>query len=151
MAAHRETSQTPERERLVDGEFVDLSELPGAGSETSPDARGAERRRFERLYADKTVRITELDGFGNPGATWECRVVDISRGGLGMRSRRMVHCGRNVIIEVPNVGGRTKVLCGTVRQSRYAEGEGYVVGLQFIEVPQSHAVRSWMTQRGLAA
>jgi hypothetical protein len=109
------------------------------------------RRQFERVAFSNNIRVTELDDFGNPAAGWDCRVADLSRGGMGFRSRRMIHKGRSVLIEFANVGGATKLLFGVVRQSRYAEGEGYVVGVEFQAVPKTQPVRVWLGQRGLAA
>jgi hypothetical protein len=147
----RETSAKEEPDRICDGELLELGPEPWAMPGDPRTDAAANRRRFERLNYLKCVRLTELDDFGNPAASWECRVVDLSRGGLGVRSRRMVHKGRSILIEFPNVAGKTKLLFGVVRQSRYAEGEGYVIGVEFQAIPKTPAVRSWLDQRGLAA
>jgi hypothetical protein len=147
----RETSAKEEPDRICDGELLELGPEPWAMPGDPCTDAAANRRRFERLNYLKCVRLTELDDFGNPAASWECRVVDLSRGGLGVRSRRMVHKGRSILIEFPNVAGKTKLLFGVVRQSRYAEGEGYVIGVEFQAIPKTPAVRSWLDQRGLAA
>jgi hypothetical protein len=118
----------------------------------SSDPIGASRREFDRYALDRPAYITELDQFGNPGPTWKVRVVDLSRGGVGIRSRRMVHQGRAVLIELEGgEPGRSKLLSGIVRQSRYAEGEGYAIGVLFRAVPNTSAVRQWLSSRGLAA
>lgn len=118
----------------------------------NPAPGQASRRDFDRYALDRPGRLTEIDQFGNPGATWKVRVVDLSRGGVGIRSRRMVHLGRMVMVELDTAEpGRCKLLYGVVRQSRYAEGEGYAVGVQLRAIPQSTSIRAWMTANGLAA
>jgi hypothetical protein len=112
----------------------------------------AKRREFDRLSFESTAILTELDEFGNPGASWSVKVSDLSRSGLGIRSRRMVHLGRRVLLELHTAQSHTtKVLFGTVRQSRYSEGEGYVVGVAFKALPATAAIRNWLSSRGLAA
>jgi hypothetical protein len=123
-------------------------------SNSQPQSLGvnSNRRGYERFTLDRPGRVTELDQFGNPGHTWAVRVVDLSRGGVGIRSRRMVHQGRLVVVEMDTAEpGRCKVLLGVVKQSRYAEGEGYAIGVQFKAFPMTATLRSWMAARGLAA
>ena len=146
----------PEREHpTADGyptqrELIDFAPYLDAGP--GPDPAHPNRRRFDRVEFQKMVHVTELDDFGNPASSWECRVVDLSRCGLGLRSRRMVHHGRGLLIEVQGLPGQPgRVLFGVVRQSRYAEGEGYAVGLEFKSIPHTTPVRAWLSQRGLAA
>src|SRR5262245_30866725 len=84
---------TGAHERLIDGELIDF-DAPAEQQGSEAIATGtSSRRRFERVACTKTVRLTELDDFGNPGSTWECRIADLSRAGAGLRSRRMVHSG----------------------------------------------------------
>jgi hypothetical protein len=112
----------------------------------------SKRRDYDRLSFESTATITELDEFGSPGASWRVRLSDLSRSGLGLRSRRMVHLGRRVLLELRTTEARgTKVLFGTVRQSRYSEGEGYVVGIAFKALPRTTVIRDWLASRGLAA
>jgi hypothetical protein len=111
---------------------------------------GSNRRQFERHAMDRPARVTEMDEFGNPGPCWLCRIVDVSRGGMGLRSKRMVHVGRGMLVEIDGIPpAQTKLLFGLVRQSRYAEGEGYAVGIQFKALPATTSVRNWMAARGL--
>src|SRR5690606_28447665 len=98
-------------------------DMPRGGDSGSTAA--ANRRLFERHPVDFRARVTELDQFGNPGMSWECRLVDVSRGGIGLRSRRMSYQGRHMLVEVERARGQVKLLFGVVRQSRYSEGEGY--------------------------
>jgi hypothetical protein len=145
----------PDKEMMVVGE-VDMSGVDNRVKprKQSKDAtlKPDERRIFERLALDKASIITELDEFGNPGASWSCRIVDLSRGGLGLRSRRMVHQGRCLFIRIDLGKNRpAKLLFGVVKQSRYSEGEGYAVGLEFRTVPETPSVKAWMAQNGLSA
>jgi hypothetical protein len=116
-----------------------------------PSSDPSNRRTFERHGMDRQAHLTELDEFGNPGTTWKVRVVDLSRGGVGIRSRRMVHMGRSVLVEFDCEPGRRRLLFGVVKHSRYAEGEGYALGVQLKAVPSTSAVQHWMLARGLAA
>jgi hypothetical protein len=134
----------PTPEPLIDGVMLDLEE-----HKVAPGAKGVERRRYQRVETTRTVKVTEFQDSRPASQTWECRLVDISRGGEGLRSRRMVHVGRSLLIEVPAKGGPTRVLYGVVRQSRYAEGEGNAIGLEFTATPQDHAFLKWLSKRGL--
>jgi hypothetical protein len=127
----------------------DDSDIPQQQSEESQTAE-ANRRLFDRHAVNRACRVTELDQLGNPGASWECRIVDLSRSGLGLRSRRMAYQGRHILVEIPAATDRpAKVLFGVIRQSRYSEGEGYAIGVEFRAMPQSTVVRNWLSQRGL--
>jgi hypothetical protein len=77
--------------------------------------------------------------------------VDLSRGGLGLRSRRMVHQGRCLFVRIDLGKAKpSKVLFGLVKQCRYSEGEGYAVGLEFRTIPETPTVKAWMAQNGLS-
>jgi hypothetical protein len=103
----------------------------------------------ERHAVDFAATVTELDHRGQPGASWDCRLIDISRGGVGLRSRRMSFQGRQLLIEVEQSPGTAKLLFGVVRQSRYSAGEGYAIGVEFRTMPRNSAIRNWLAQRGL--
>lgn len=122
-------------------------EKPGDSAATGSSTRRAhERRNFDRL-----VLVYELDDGGIPGPEWQCRAVDISRGGIGLRSRRMVHAGRKLFIRFPaGHGVPEKLLFGVVKQSRYQEGEGFVIGVKFEEEPHSWAIAKWAASHGVA-
>jgi hypothetical protein len=116
-----------------------------------PEARAgapaaSSRREWERKSYQQQVQVCELDDAGAPGPEWTCRAVDISRGGIGLRSRRMVHAGRRLFIKVSaGRGSKGKLLFGVVKQSRYQEGEGFVIGVKFEEIPQTWAITKWLT------
>lgn len=112
----------------------------------------SDRRRFNRAAMDKIATLMELDEFGDAGPAWECRIVDLSRGGMGLRSRRMVHEGRFVFVIVEMGGPDTprKMLCGMVRKCRYSSGEGFAVGVLFRAPPQTLPVKAWLTKQGFS-
>ena len=115
-----------------------------------PSETGKDRRVFERQVLDRNATFMELDEFGNPGSMWACRVVDVSRGGMGIRSRRMVHDGRFVFVIVDMGPGKpNRIFGGVVKQSRYAQGEGYAVGVEFREAPRTPMVKQWMAKNGV--
>lgn len=104
------------------------------------------RRQWQRRPFHQAVEVCELDESGAPSAEWACRAVDISRGGIGLRSRRMVHVGRRLFIRIKGAAGaQPKLLFGVVKQSRYQEGEGFVIGVKFEEIPQTWAITKWLT------
>jgi hypothetical protein len=111
-------------------------------------APGGNRRLFDRHTVDVPVTVTEIGDRGHPSDSWECRLIDISRGGIGLRSRRMSFQGRQLLVEVEQSAGIAKVLFGVVRQSRYSQGIGYAIGVEFRTLPQSPAIRNWLAQRG---
>ena len=118
----------------------------------TPEPKASNRRRFERVPLDRSGALTELNEMGDPGASWPCRLVDLSRGGMGLRSRRMVHLGRLVLLVVV-LGPDTppKLLCGEVRQCRYVQGEGYVIGVLFRAPPPTATVKAWLANMGFGA
>lgn len=122
----------------------------GRAARADPAAdEGSSRRNWERSSFPRDVRVCELDDDGVPGAEWACRAADISRGGIGLRSRRMVHEGRKIFIRVPTgPDGAEKLLFGVVRQSRYQQGEGFVIGVRFEEIPRTWAVTRWLDAGG---
>ncbi len=123
-------------------------DIEADGAPEGGATRTTSRRQWERRPFHRPVRVCELDGAGVPGAEWSCRAADISRGGIGLRSRRMVHVGRHVFVRIPlGPGGKEKLLYGVVKQSSYQEGEGFVIGVKFEEVPRTWAITNWLTSQ----
>lgn len=60
----------------------------------------------------------------------------------------MVYLGQFLFVEVENAPGAPRLLFGIVRQSRYCEGEGYAIGVEFRSIPRTSAIRNWLMQRG---
>lgn len=118
---------------------TDQSE-PGEGSEESMRCR----RTHDRQGVELSVVMAELSRNGEPGEPWEAVSLDLSRSGVGLRSRRMVHKGRLVLLAVAPKGNRPgRLYCGKVMQSRYAEGIGYIVGVRFEECPEGIHIDRW--------
>jgi hypothetical protein len=108
------------------------------------------RRAFPRQRMVRLVEVTELDELGRPAASWTCASSDISRSGMGLRSKRMAFPGRGVLILLGAVGSESsKALYGVVAQSRYSPGEGYVIGVEFESMPDTAEIRAWRTLRGI--
>lgn len=107
-----------------------------------------EKRTFERLAISRKARVTEVDQFGTPGSEVACSATNISRGGMGLCLPRMIHLNRGVLIEV--FGGANeppRLFYGLVRQCRYIEGQGYIVGIQFEVMPKTTALEMWRNDR----
>jgi hypothetical protein len=123
-----------------------LFSVPGrTGSLRRPSRRG-----FERTKLVQPVMVTELDEGGHVGACWGCVTANISRSGLGIRSRRMAYTGRGLLALFPaGPGERPKLLYGVVRHSSYGMGEGYLIGLQFEAPPDTPEVRMWRSTHGV--
>lgn len=123
---------------------------PGAstGKQAKIPSRGC-RRAHERVPIDTIATVAQLDNYNVPGQSWQCRVADISRGGLGLKSKRMVHQGTRVLIAFALGNGEKRALCGLVRAVHYEEGAGYTLGLQFEALPTGNPVREWMTSQGI--
>jgi hypothetical protein len=107
------------------------------------------RRAFERQRLCRCVVVTEVDDLGRPGDSWECSAVDISRSGIGLRSRRMAYVGRGFLLQIRSGEEKERLLYGVVRQSRYSPGEGHVIGVQFELMPDTLEIRRWRDARGL--
>lgn len=130
---------------------------PKAGASDSPENNGKPdtadagkeaptkcRRAHDRRGVELPVFLAELHRGGEPGEPWEAMSLDLSRSGVGLRSRRMVHHGRLVLLAVPPRGDRPgRLYCGRVMQSRYAEGVGYIVGIRFEQCPKGAHIDLW--------
>lgn len=126
----------------------------GQSPQPEPGASGARsvaaRRRHERHPVQIVVDVFELGEGNMPAREWQCRTLDLSRGGLGMISDRMVHRGRVLLIVLPDSEGKgKKLLCGTVCSATYRSGKGYVLGVEFSQVPDTPELWAWRSERGL--
>lgn len=121
----------------------------GAKREPHAQSTVANRRRHDRVTLSRPARVTELDEIYCPRQSWDCQLFDISRSGLGLSSKRMVHPDRVVLVELLGpTGAGEKVFCCVVRQSRYIAGEGHIVGVQFREMPRNTSIEQWAHERG---
>ena len=122
-----------------------------AGKAAGPEVgtEGSNRRRYERHLYEREGMLTELSPTGQPAGTWPVRLQNLSRCGMGLCSKRMVHVARHVLLELPGFqGGPARLHFGVVRQTRYAEGEGYIVGVEFQPRPKTQAIQQWLRKRG---
>lgn len=101
------------------------------------------RRLHGRFPLQGALTLFETDLGGNPTGELECGAEDISRSGIGLRSRRMLYPDRNVFVVVPTPTGK-RVLYGLVRQCRYLEGQHcYHIGVSLLEMPATQTIKTW--------
>jgi hypothetical protein len=97
---------------------------------------------------DAELDATELDERERPTTTWTARGRRLSRAGIVMRSRRMCHGGRRILLAVHLIDSEPVPLYGLVRACEY-DGEGmYQVTLDFLPVPEKPEVKDWLRERG---
>jgi len=109
----------------------------------APIVDAPNRRASARFPLKGSLTLFETDFRGTPTAEIVCTSGDISRSGIGFRSRRMLYADRNVFIVVPTPTGK-RVLYGVVRQCRYLEGQNcYHVGVSLLELPGESAIKEW--------
>jgi c-di-GMP-binding flagellar brake protein YcgR len=92
-----------------------------------------------------------MDTTGTPQAPWRAVTTDISRSGIGLRTRRIVVPGRRVLITLRIPGGQAKFLHGEVRHASYESAGAYRVGVEFEAMPGTDEVRYWVAARSLEA
>lgn len=90
------------------------------------------------------IDVCELDERGRAGQTWSARSSRLSRSSLELRSRRMCHEGRKLLVAVHLIDETPIVLFGTVTRCEY-EGDGmHVIDMELATLPDSHEVRAWV-------
>ncbi len=107
-------------------------------------AEGRNRRVHERLDLDKPVRVHEIGAFDAVDGGIDGTAVDVSRAGMGISTRKMMHIGRRVIVLVPSPEGPCKALFGTVAYSAYKEGGRYHIGVRLCPNPGSPVISTWL-------
>ncbi|MFN0010765.1 MAG: PilZ domain-containing protein [Phycisphaerales bacterium] len=110
-------------------------------------AEGRQRRQHDRLELGKAVTIHEIGAFDAIGPGLEGLAVDVSRSGMGISTRRMMHMDRAVVVLMPNADGTCRAFHGKVRYSAYKEGGRYHVGVQFCAGSGAASVQAWLRQR----
>ena len=84
----------------------------------------------------RAVWVGELGDADAVVRSWECAAFDLSRSGLTLRSRSMVHVGRTLEIRIPEAGAeQPRTLYGTVTDSTYQMGKGYILAIEFCAKP----------------
>ncbi len=108
--------------------------------------RSSSRRAFERVACATTAKAFEItaDDTVLPGCP--AIVHDISKSGVGLRTRKMYNVGTRVALLIAAKENQTRPYFGIVRQSRYAGKAMYAVGIEFTPALQSESVIRWMIQ-----
>ena len=123
---------------------------PGPAAPSLPPPRDEAKRKHARHTVEITVDVYEIGEGGVPVRHWSCKTSDLSRGGIGLSSDRMVHLGRLLLLAMPGAaGGPKKVMCGVVRSTAYEAGHGHTLGVEFTAVPDNRPLKMWRRDNGL--
>jgi hypothetical protein len=132
-----------------------LAELPAPATGdsaacTAPEVAGLletieNKRSFDRNDFVATVQIFELDDSGAViSAGVDTKAFDISRGGMGLHSRRMYYPRTPVVLCVRIPGAKPRVLGGMVMYTRYRDRGVYHIGIEFGKLPTSQIFQNWL-------
>ena len=105
-----------------------------------------ERRAHGRVGFTTRVWVHELDDSNAPGEGHVADAADISRSGMGFRSRRMYYIGRTIVI-ILTLSTERKPMFGIVRSSRYTYGGQHHVGVEFCAKPPGDRLHAWIEAR----
>lgn len=103
----------------------------------------ANRRRHDRLDFAARVLVHELNSEHVPGRSHPAESVDLSRSGIGVRSKRMYYTGTEVVLII-QLKAEKRVKCGVVRSSRYAGNGMYQSGIEFTHTPPGARLHAWL-------
>lgn len=127
-----------------------MEETPSEPQASSPPpskpevaAGVANRRRHDRRDFAVGVLVHELNSEHVPGKGHPAESVDLSRSGIGVRSRRMYYTGTAVVLII-KLKSENRVKCGVVRTSRYAGGGMYQSGIEFTHTPPGARLHAWL-------
>ncbi len=129
-----------DRQATKDASAPDGAARPGTVSAES-------LRRHERMAFGARIVLYELTTDFVPGPPAQAEGADLSRSGIGVRSRRMYYTERVVLVRIPLRCGGAYFKCGVVRSSVYAGAGMYHVGIEFREMPPGDGLASWMRAR----
>jgi len=87
-----------------------------------------ERRQFARIPVNLQLKFKSFEALEN---LLEGAALDISPGGMFIRSRQVKPLGTVVEIELPVPGGEPALVRGVVRSIRYQQGEPFGMGIEF--------------------
>lgn len=107
------------------------------------------RRKFDRQPIRRPAWLFEFTSGMTASSPIACETHDISRGGVSVYTRRMLHTGRIVCLRLDPMGatGEPKLLVGIVKACRYDDHGLYIAGIQF-ETPKSDArLQSWLREQ----
>ncbi len=112
----------------------------------SPD-QAISQRVHARRAVKAAVAVIVVDEHGHPGREHSCQTLDLSRGGVGILSPRLLCPGQSCIVVIS--ANDPAAAFGTVRHVRYVPGRGHVMGLQFAPMPDSLRASGWLEARGV--
>ncbi len=114
-----------------------VSTAAGAGTESS-------RREFERVTCAIAAKIFEITP--EDCLLPECPALanDLSKSGIGLRSRKLFNIGSRVMILVATKSDRPRPYFGIVRQCRYTGKAIYSVGVELTAAVKSPTITRWM-------
>lgn len=107
----------------------------------------ADKRDAPRVALKAPVTVYEVGALGVNTQAHPASSIDISRGGIGLLSRRMYHPGAAIILMLVPARAEAKCLYGKVRYSRYAHDGMYHVGVMLAAIPEDRPIQDWMRQR----
>lgn len=103
----------------------------------------AERRGHPRRQVAVPATIAELDNHGLPGVHVVQELYDLSRSGAGLRGRRPIATGKQIVIILRLPGQPPKVLRAAVRNCRYLAHGLYHVGVEFLAPVSPEPLADW--------
>jgi hypothetical protein len=122
--------------------FLDDDESSTAPVSTRP------ARRSAGVKFDAELDMTELDDRERPGPTWSAKGRELGRSHLILRTRRMCHLNRRVLVAVHLIDDRPVPLFGRVLNCEY-DGDGlYKVDLELMRVPDRPEIAAWLDSLG---
>jgi hypothetical protein len=88
---------------------------------------------------------TEVLPGGKIGVTWPCETFDLSRGGVGLFSRRLLPPGASLLLRIEGVSGKLgEPLFGGVMHLSYLTNGEHRLGVEFRPMPQDRTLAEWI-------
>ncbi|MBX3385055.1 MAG: PilZ domain-containing protein [Phycisphaeraceae bacterium] len=105
------------------------------------------RRRFPRQSIRRQAWLFEFSSSMSVSAPMACHTHDISRGGISVFTKRMIHAGRLVCVRIdsPDEGDKPRLLVGVVKTCRYDDEGLYITGVQFETPRQDGRLKAWLS------
>lgn len=102
------------------------------------------RRRHPRIVMSTPVTVHEIDEQFVIGPAFSAQAQDLSRSGLGLTTRRMIHNQRTLAVIFRLPGKPADVYFGVAQHVRYASEGEYHVGVEFSSAPANADVAQWL-------
>ena len=108
----------------------------------------AQRRAHARTLITLTATVHEIGSDGVIANPVSGTTFDLSRGGVGLFVKRMIHPGKTLAIMIDLPGKPRTIYFGEARSCYYlSERQLYQIGVQFVPAPTTKAVREWTAQQ----